>query len=620
MTIQKIKILDPHEAIKIAAGEVIERPAHIIKELIENSIDAGAKHITLHLQNAGKDFIKISDDGCGMSELDAKLCFTHHATSKIQTVHDLPNILTYGFRGEALSSIACVSHVELITKTETEKLATQIKLQHAKLMEQTQTSHPTGTTLIISDLFENIPARKKFLKSDETEWNLIVTIIQAFALRYPEINFKVFHNDQMAYNCSATVKITTRCAQLWQNNLHDQLLELTPSTHQNITISGAISNPHYHRFNRGQIFTFVNNRWVKNTELFKGILKGYDGVLPLQKFPAAFLFVEIDPHEIDINIHPKKEEVKFLHPGIVQKIIETCVKNCLGLQIQKTLHGEMDPRIREDKEQNTISNVSTHKNFLDDAELSPHFFNLQSKIQPHQKFQHAIKSFDENEKKEQELFSSIPSTLQINAKIYDEQPYSIVGQFKKTYIMIEKSDQLVIIDQHGAHERILYERFKNKAHEVATIQLLFPHIVKLHHEEIAMLQKYQQLLSQHGILFDQFSDHEIIIQATPVEMSAKSAHEIIQTVLKWLEQHQNLSNEEILTQLHEKVFAEKACKAACKAGDTLSHEQIQNLLNELQNTENNFCCPHGRPTMWNLPLKEIEKHFKRDYAGAKSFF
>lgn len=652
MNPQKIKILDPSEAIKIAAGEVIERPAHIIKELIENSIDAGAKNISLHLQSAGKDLIKITDDGYGMSPDDAKICFAHHATSKISTVHDLNTIITYGFRGEALSSIASVSHVVLITKTQDEKIATEIKLQHGKIQEMSQTSHATGTTLIISHLFDNVPARKKFLKSDETEWNFIVSIIQAFCLRYPQIHFKVFHNDMMAYNCPATQKLTTRCAQLWNNNLHDQLLELTPSTVQGISLSGAISNQTYHRFNRGQIFTFVNNRWVKNSELFKGILKGYDGVLPVQKFPAAFIFVEIDPQEIDINIHPKKEEVKFLHPGIVQKVIEVAVKNCLESQIQNILENkkneDMDPRLHGDEgmEQqiSTLipSNLSS-KEWKNEKSVNfsvPALFKTKTStnFKPIPAIAIHMSEFDSPEidatsnvtAKPDVAFTFpvaqlIPPTQQTNAILFDQEPYNIIGQFHKTYIMIEKSQQLIMIDQHAAHERILYERFLKNIGNVAIVQLLFPHIVKLTVEEITLLEKFQIILQQHGIVFDRFSDHEIIIQKTPIETSGHAAQEILHTVLKWIEKNQtseyeNADHDEIIKQLHEKIISEKACKAACKAGDTLNTEQMQNLIKELIMTERNFCCPHGRPTMWTLQLKEIEKHFKRDYAGAKTMW
>ncbi|MBP6892093.1 DNA mismatch repair endonuclease MutL [Candidatus Babeliales bacterium] len=663
MTRQKIKILDACEAIKIAAGEVIERPAHIIKELIENSIDAGAKNITLHLQNAGKNFIKITDDGFGMSPDDAILCFAHHATSKISTVHDLHSIATYGFRGEALSSIACISNVVLITKTDHEKIATELKLEQGKIVSNLQTSHPTGTTFIISHLFDNIPARKKFLKSDDTEWNFIVTIIQAFCLRYPQIHFKIFHNEMMAYNCPATEKLTTRCAQLWSNNLHDQLLELTPSSDQKMTISGAISNQSYHRFNRGQIFTFVNNRWVKNSELFKGILKGYDGVLPAQKFPAAFIFIEIDPDQVDINIHPKKEEVKFLHPAIVQRFVELSVKNCLQSQIKETLENKrkenMDPRLREDEgivhfnainfskswnnKNNTEptsfqnftspidSNINKPLNFKPIPTFATHISEFDSfpfqTTEPFLNSEHA--NTDLNAKLDETAVSvetAKPSnnfstkTYQINSTLHEEHPCGIIGQFKKTYIMVEKSEQLIMIDQHAAHERILYERFQNNKNNVATVQLLFPHIVKFTEQEITVLEQYQPLLHKHGIIFDRFSDHEIIIQATPVETSGHSAQEILQTALIWIDQNKNITNDEMIIQLHEKVLAEKACKAACKAGDRLNIEQMQNLIKELIITEKNFCCPHGRPTMWTLQLKEIEKHFKRDYAGAKTIW
>ncbi len=626
MNLQKIKILDPSEAIKIAAGEVIERPAHIIKELIENSIDAGAKNITLHLQSAGKDFIKITDDGCGMSPDDAKLCFAHHATSKICTVHDLTSIATYGFRGEALSSIASVSNIVLITKTEHEKIATEIKLEHGTIIQTGQTSHATGTTLIISHLFDNVPARKKFLKSDDTEWNLITTIIQAFCLRYPYIHFKIFHNDAMAYNCCATEKLTTRCAQLWNNNLHDQLLELEQTTTHNVTVTGAISNQAYHRFNRGQIFIFVNNRWVKNSELLKAILKGYDGVLPTQKFPAAFIFIEIDPEQVDINIHPKKEEVKFLHPGIVQKTIETAVKNRLESEIKKTLES-LNSRPHKDDGKVHLNQSNPSKFLTNNFKLpEPLKVTMPLNFKPIPTIATHISEFNSSSSDvtadfDQESNASsdfATQNTQTNSSLLDQETYSIIGQFNKTYIMIEKSEKLIMVDQHAAHERILYERFQKNKGEVATVQLLFPHIVKLTVEEILILEQYQNILQQHGIVFDRFSDHEIIIQETPIETSGHAAQEIAQTLITWVDQNQLTTEQDLITQLHEKILAEKACKAACKAGDTLNEEQMQNLIKELMNTERNFCCPHGRPTMWTLQLKEIEKHFKRDYVSAKT--
>lgn len=661
---QKINILDPHEAIKIAAGEVIERPANIIKELIENSIDAGATTISIHLNAAGKDLIKITDNGCGMSEIDAKLCFAHHATSKIKSVNDLNSITTYGFRGEALSSVAAVSSVELMTKTDDQKIGTHIKIQHSKFIDQAQIAHQTGTTFIITDLFANIPARKKFLKSDDTEWNQIVTIFQAFCLRYLHINFKLFHNENLSYHCPATESIKVRCAQLWSGNLHDQLIEIPLTSEKNVTLKGAISTPHYYRFNRGQIFTFVNNRWVKNQELVKGILQGYDGVLPHQKYPATFLFVDIDPEIIDVNIHPKKEEVKFLNPGIVQKMTATAIRQALsnfinqkiqatqqpGTTVHKSLTVETkipDPQIYS---QNLPEAQTPTFSYVDQDPFAPetnaHFSKAQTSALPEPwlsstsdvygsiqnrvnkneptslgaNTQHTILPHHQSSQPHADATLSNSSSLQnskasheINAPIFTQAQYSIVGQFKKTYIIIEQENELIMVDQHAAHERIIYERLLLQP-ESPSVQLMFPHIVKLTSSIVTQLEQYQYLLQQHGIVTESFSQQELIITATPVGMQAAAAEEIVRMLGDLCQQQITISSN-ILT---EKIMSSKACKTACKAGDTLDMQQMQTLLKELMITNNRFSCPHGRPTMWNMSLKEIEKHFKRDYVGSKN--
>ncbi|HSW75973.1 MAG TPA: DNA mismatch repair endonuclease MutL [Candidatus Saccharimonadales bacterium] len=679
---QTIKILDPAQAIKIAAGEVIERPAHIIKELIENSIDAQANIITIHATSAGKEEISISDNGCGMSPQDALLCFAHHATSKISTVHDLETIVTYGFRGEALSSIASVSHVELITKTEQDKSATRVIVHEGKIIEQTIAAREVGTTLTITNLFATIPARKKFLKSDDTEWNLIVSIFQAFCLVYPNIHFKLFHNDHLSYNCPPTNDMKTRCAQLWSGNLHEQLIDLEVKSEsrktsaENISVVGAISTPHYYRFNRGQIFTFVNNRWVKNIEMTKAILKGYDGVLPTKKYPAAFLFLTIDPTQVDINVHPKKEEVKFLHPGVIQRIIQEAVQKTLSNRITKHLtvnqlstiykpykivtepkdfhklpgspgysyakataheqarvsvealaksqgrRGEENiPSFIISSEPFAVPTITESDGWAMSAATSTEFSvipaeaGIQEKIVDNEKVASTvfIKSIAPNP-----IPTPIPiMPADVNQSVYEQEPYSIVGQFKKTYIILEKNNQLILIDQHAAHERILYEQFKKNMQQTASVRLLFPHIIKLSISEVQQIITYEKLFYKHGIEFEAFSQTELVIQATPVHMQAQAAHNIIHLALTWIKEHSNIDHDELYTQLHEKILTEKACKAACKAGDCLNHEQMNNLIKELLITDNRFCCPHGRPTIWGIELKDIEKHFKRDYVGSK---
>lgn len=677
--VQKIKILDPQEAIKIAAGEVVERPAHILKELIENSIDAGATQITIQSKKAGKDLLSIIDNGSGMSPLDARLCFAHHATSKITTVHDLESINTYGFRGEALSSIASVARVQLTTKTDSDKSATQITIQNGSIIDEQLVAHPTGTTLIITNLFDTIPARKKFLKSDDTEWNGIVSIFQAFCLRYPAIQFKLFHNDNLAYNCPATTNILQRCAQLWSNELHDQLLEIEPTEKNNISISGATSKSHYHRYNRNQMFTFVNNRWVKNIELSRAIIKGYQNVLPTQKYPATFLFIDIDPKLVDINIHPKKEEVKFLHPGIIQTYIQETITTALNKSISPKDNNKYNSLIsgltkEQEKQQDSYESLfesSTQKlNKHDQEEHNQSPFtinrhapkladygitknkktslfssqelpeesdlNLNAKdlaLNPSSVF---IDPFNEQEflPQQQAQIADQNNTIsdhiapvsntqvssfytheapEINQSIYEDEPHTIIGQFHKTYILIEQAGALILVDQHAAHERIIYEQLKKNFTDVATVQLLFPHIIKLSDQDSKIIAEHASLFHAHGIILEQFSDTEIIIQATPVSLQHKAIADIIQTTLAWIKEHHFVDKEDFFKALNESIHTQKACKTAVKAGDILNFEQMQNIIQTLFKSENRFCCPHGRPTMWNMSLKDIEKKFKRDY-------
>lgn len=627
---QKIKILDPQEAIKIAAGEVVERPSNILKELIENSIDAGAQNITIHTKQAGKQELTITDDGCGMSPQDAQLCFAHHATSKITKVLDLQSVATYGFRGEALSSISSVANVELTTKTIEEKSATHLILEQGKLIKESTIAHPTGTTLKITDLFATIPARKKFLKSNDTEWNQIVAIFQAFCLRYPNIHFKLFHDGKLSYNCPVSTNLIQRCSQLWSNNLHDQLIEIETATKNNITITGAISQTDYHRYNRNQIFTFVNNRWVKNIEISRAIIKGYQNVLPPQKYPAVFLFIEIDPTLIDINIHPKKEEIKFLHPGIVQKFIQETVSTTLNKTISNKLqqttpaakliqpeqpfilpHQQAVSSLFDDPfittppaiEKITTPTIQTTPAQPEQPPTSSTTFEQQETAQP-------THIFKPTPQKEQEVEIT-------NQTIHEQELFTIIGQFNTTYILIEKEQELILIDQHAAHERILYESYKKNFQDVATVQLLFPHIIKLTPEDVTTIMQHIDLFKQHGIIFEQFSDNQLIVSSTPVSMQHKAVDDIVQTTLTWIKQHDFVDHQDFFKELNEQLHAQKACKTACKAGDKLNHEQMQNIIQTLLTIENRFCCPHGRPTMWNMTLKEIEKQFKRDYKSQK---
>lgn len=582
----------------------------MLKELIENSIDAGATQITIHTQQSGKKLLSINDNGSGMSPEDAKICWAHHATSKISKLQDLETIHTYGFRGEALSSITAVATVQIVTKTKQQKSAIDLTLKYGNLINETKSAHSTGTTITITNLFDNVPARKKFLKSNDTEWNGLISIFQAFCLRYQNIHFKLFHDNKLAYNCPSTDSIVQRCAQLWSNDLHDKIIKIDPATERNITISGAISTSHYHRYNRNQIFTFVNNRWVKNIELSRSIIKGYQNVLPPQKYPAAFLFIEIDPTQIDVNIHPKKEEIKFLHPGTVQSIVQQT--------ITKTLNQSITQQISKPT---NLTQAPIPKTPMPQSHIT--FSTTPPIKQPHQQVMSTL--FDNPFTTTAPQHNSLPQLKQtivkkekqetedINQTVHKQELFSIIGQFKTTYVLIEKNEELIVIDQHAAHERILYENFKKNFTNVASVKLLFPQTIKLTQADVTTIIQHENLFKQHGIIFEQFNDSELLIQATPVQMQHKAVSEIIEQTLHWINTHEFVDEQEFFKQLNEQIHAQKACKAAYKAGDTLNREQMQNIVQTLLTIENRFCCPHGRPTMWNLNLKELEKFFKRDY-------
>ena len=332
-----IKILSAEQAIKIAAGEVVERPSHIIKELIENSIDAHATKITLLVEQGGKKLIKIIDNGIGMSADDAQLSVAAHATSKITCVEDLQTITTFGFRGEALAAINSVSNLTLTTKLDTIDAGTQFSWNYGKLHTVTTVSHPTGTTIEITNLFGNIPARQKFLKKDETEWNAILILFQAFCFDYQTIHFQLYHNGKLYLNCPATRTLIDRVAQIFDTGLHDKIITLEKRSIGTYKISGVIGNHTYYRYDRNQIFIFVNNRWVKNIDLTKAIMRGYAGTLPAQKYPHALIFITMDHAEVDINIHPKKEEVKFLHPKKNRAVNHRNNKNRISKLINQSI-------------------------------------------------------------------------------------------------------------------------------------------------------------------------------------------------------------------------------------------------------------------------------------------
>jgi DNA mismatch repair protein MutL len=597
----RIKQLPVHEAHKIAAGQVVERPANVVKELVENAIDAQATQITIYIEHAGKQLIRIADNGVGMDAQDAHLCFHHHATSKISSIDDLSFIQTFGFRGEALSSIAAVSIVELVTKDADSPQGISLTLENGIVTKEEQCTRTNGTDIAVKNLFYNIPARKKFLKTDDTEWRQINTLFQAFCFDYPQIHFKLLHNDLMVHNCPPVNAPIERVAQLWDATMTSHLLPLNAQEKkQEFSITGFISHHHYARYDRSQIFFFVNSRWVKNNTLSKALIKGYLNVLPADRYPAACVFIEIDQTQIDINIDPRKEEVKFLHPRRVETTLQELVKS--------TLESGLTARIKKET-------THLYPTFNFDAPAFAEIPELQ-KLEPFKPT--SIDSLfnapplhtpvTQNHKP----ISSTPETAQTKVTIDElETSFTILGQYHKTYILLEQSDGLFLIDQHAAHERILYEQFAHRIHTQTTTTLLFPEIITVTQEALATIEPHLAILQECGIGIELFGDNQLIIQSTPIQAKNISYEQLVHTLIGWINEYKELNHATLKKTLHEKVHAQMACKAAVKAGDVLSAEHMHTLIQDLQKTTNRFSCPHGRPTGWLLSLYEIEKKFKR---------
>ena len=612
-----IRFLSPEDAQKVAAGEVVERPANIVKELIENSIDAHATHIELSVTNGGKTHIRITDNGIGMSEEDARLCFERHATSKLFAFDDLPTVSTFGFRGEALASVCGVAKVTLTTKQHGEVEGLQLTIQEGKILSCKTVAAPVGTTFIVDDLFYNIPARKKFLKTTATEWNQIVALFKAFCLTYPSLHFVLLHDNSKVYNCPPVTTVQDRVCQLFDPSVFTSTLELSSTEDKGISVTGVTTNPHYSRYDRGGLYFFVNKRLVKNFQLARAVLKGFCNVLPTNKYPLAVIHLEIDPLTVDVNIHPKKEDVLFLHPHIIEQAITKAITTTLEQYMsQRLTPRRADPTYAAEP---FFNKNNPPLNLFYERNISPQSYNF-----PAEPFSRNAYSVEPSTEFHSEPAPTIPEepSQDENLHAVEETSYRIIGQLHKTYLLLEHKDGMLVIDQHAAHERILYERFGKNFGKTETIQLLFPLILTLSPSDITLLMPYNSLLQEQGIQCEQFGEEQLRITAVPVYAKQIPLQELVQELVGWIKENDssafaqgfsvtgNLSPD-FFKLLTEKMRAQLACKAAVKAGDILTMDAMEQLLRNLGTTERRFSCPHGRPTQWLVSAHEIEKKFKR---------
>lgn len=609
----RIKQLAPSEIQKIAAGEVVERPANVVKELVENAIDAGASSVTVMIERAGKQLIRIIDDGLGMDATDARFCFQPHTTSKITCVDDLTSVNTFGFRGEALASIASVSVVNLKTKTDEAELGTHIALHQGQITYEGECAQQRGTDISIADLFFNVPARKKFLKSDDTEWRAITTFFHATCLTHISIRFKLIHDGKEIYNCPPTDSHMNRALQLWDTNCSRHLLTLSGVEKNPYTLEGVMSDHVYGKYDRSSLFMFVNTRWIKNQKLASAWIKGYVNVLPQGRYPCGALFLTVPGPEVDINIHPRKEEVQFLHSRTIEQLITQSIKTTLEAHLSGQL---ATPVVFKSEPQQH----SYRPAFEPSAYTVPSMFTAPMPMaMPFRQIENmsglkvSIPHFIPEPFKPESQLTVLQQSTDLNQSILPEEQTAetIIGQLNKTYILLERPDGLFVVDQHAAHERILYEKFSARFESISSVALLFPHIINMSNQDIESIEPFFDLLHENGFSVDRFGPAQLIVHATPVHAKDIDLSDLVNQMVSWVKEQSNEPMDRYKKHMNEKLHAQMACKAAVKAGDQLSKEVMQQLISDLSSCNNRLTCPHGRPTGWLISTYDIEKKFKR---------
>ncbi|MBN1502450.1 DNA mismatch repair endonuclease MutL [Candidatus Woesearchaeota archaeon] len=563
---KNIIILEESIINKIAGGEVIERPASIVKELIENSIDAGAVQIFIEIKEGGKSYIKVSDNGYGMDENNAKLACLRHSTSKIKSVNDLFAINTLGFRGEALASIAAVSELTLITKQEQALHGTEVKVRAGKIISIKEAGCPNGTIIIVRHLFFNTPARKKYLKSIKQELSQITDIVQRYALINPEVHVKLIHNDNEILNCPHTLDMLTNLSHIYGRKVAKLLLEIN-HFESGIEISGFISRPEIARGYRTEQSIYVNKRYVRDKIIADALNDAYRTLLMKHKYPLAVLNITVDPSTIDVNVHPTKAEIRLEKPNLMYQIVFNAVKNAL-----------------------------TKTNLIPERELAK---------------KHVEKPLILKETQARYLDTSKQKPLtEINKYVELEKlPDMIVhGVVNKTYIIAETKNELLIIDQHAAAERILYEKFMEQYNnkQVSLQTLLEPLLLELNPKQAIVLANNLDFFKELGFQVEEFGKNSFIVRTIPSVFGMHIDKEII------LELIHNLDSKKIkLDELKEEKIIKMACRAAVKAGDTVNLNEIRRYMQELDNRNIPFTCPHGRPVIIKLGFSQLEKMFKR---------
>lgn len=615
-----IHLLDTNTISKISAGEVVERPASCVKELIENSIDAGAKRIEIEIQNGGKSLIRVTDDGEGMTREDATLAIRRHATSKLSNVRDLLQISTLGFRGEALPTIAAVSKFTLQTRRMNDELGTKIKIDGGKISDTHEVGCKIGTTVLVEDLFFNTPARLKFLKSTSTEANKIHEFIVKLSISRPEISFKFINGNRTALTTPGTGKIFDTLTSIYGVEMTETLLDLNFDG-ADFKLTGFIAKPNFLRSYRSWQTFIINGRVVSNRTISKAIDESYKSLIPKTGFPLAVIKLDVPQNSIDVNVHPQKTELKFEDEGKIFKAVYHAVQNAISenrpenltqiAAIPEKVHFE--PLDLDDYFGNSQQTEKKSSSYIIDpkADKKPlSMGELREKIQTAN-----TKNFssDFDDELDSEIISSVENDTP-EENFDGEEKLQPIGQVALCYIIAQSGKDLYIIDQHAAHERILFDKLSSYADKIPAQGLLIHRILKFDSREYSLIENNLELFSKLGFTMEPSGENEFRLTEIPADASDTDAESMFREIISSIDSADEIDSErqaDIAGNIRKSVLAVTACRAAVKAGQELNQRQMQIILENLSQTPHPYTCPHGRPTIIKFTGDDLAKMFKR---------
>jgi DNA mismatch repair protein MutL len=591
----RVRLLSDTLASQVAAGEVIERPASVVKELVENSIDAEARSIEVMIRRGGISLIRVTDNGSGMDRDDALLCLERHATSKIRTANDLVTVATLGFRGEALPSIASVSRFRLTTKEKEAVAGTEVIVSGGRVETVRESGEAPGTQIEVRSLFYNLPARRKFLRSENTETRNIEHQLYLHAIAHPQIAFSLVRDERVVFQLPATIHLRDRIRDLLGNELLTRLLEIEPTRRGKVRVTGFIGQAGVSRASRAQQFIFVNGRAIESAIIGSALKEGYHTALMKGQYPVTFLFLELDPSEVDVNVHPAKREVRFRDPGTVRDAVVVAVR--------RTLESDRESWQEQFRPPPAVEGVVSPSG--NQEVVTTQRAPLQATVTP-------------SDERQTRLSVETPLPTVVDGRsLPNEQPQSagrnqfrILGVLNKLYVLMENVDGLVLVDQHAAHERILFEELRRRmeAKGVPSQRLLLPHVVELAPRDAEWVECNLTTLQRMGLGVEEFGRHTFKLESMPSFLSGTDPVQLLQNVIDGLKAASHSTSP---LRLGEEMIAKTVCRHAVKANDVLRNPEVEKLIRDLLDCELPYCCPHGRPTMIQISLGELEKKFGR---------